>query len=72
MIHMSRGLHLSLCAVTLVTLMSACSGGSDSSSTANTPPPSSGSPPDDPTPPVVIQGIATPSSVAVVTATNSN
>lgn len=69
MVHMSRGLRLSLCAVTLVTLMSACSGSSDS--TASTPPPSSGSPPDDTTPPDVIEGIATPSSVAVVTATNA-
>ncbi len=56
-------------AVSLALLMGAfagCSGG-DSGATAVNPPAS----PPTPTPPAVITGIATPSSVAVVTATNA-
>lgn len=70
MIGSSRRFRLGLCAVTLVTFMSACSGGGSAADasppTSNTPPP-----PVDNTPPTV-SGIATPSSVSVVTATNSN
>ncbi len=69
MTDMSRSLGLGLCALALVTLMSACNGSSNNA--AATPPPTSGPPPSDDTPPLV-SGIATPSSVSVVTATNSN
>jgi hypothetical protein len=68
----SRRFGLGLCAVTLVTLMSACSGGSGSTTTDTSPPVSNTPPPpSDPTP-ATVSGIATPSSVSVVTATNSN
>jgi hypothetical protein len=48
----------------LVLAIGGCSGGSDTPVAAN--PPAS-----PPTPPAAIEGIATPSSVAVVTATNA-
>lgn len=55
-----------LTAVTLVTLLSACgnSGGSAPVTTIN--------PPGGSNPPPTIEGVATPSSVSVVTATNAN
>jgi hypothetical protein len=46
-------------------LIGGCGGGS---STASVPPPGGGSPP---TTPTTVQGVATPTSVAVVTATNA-
>jgi hypothetical protein len=53
----------------LATLLAACGGGSGSNANvgASPTPPIETTPP----PPVVIEGIATPSSVAVVTATNA-
>jgi hypothetical protein len=53
--------------LSLVVLMGALAGcgGGDSSAAAVIPPPSP------PTPPAAIEGVATPSSVAVVTATNA-
>lgn len=53
-----------LAAATLVALLAACGGGSSA-------PAGGGTPPVDVDPPV-IQGIATPSSVSVVTATNAS
>lgn len=68
----NRRFGLGLCVVTLVTLLSACGGGSG---TAGSSPPVSSSPtpppPSDNTP-AIVSGIATPSSVSVVTATNAN
>ena len=72
MIDVSRRLGLGLCAVALVTLMSACGGGSSDATPASTPPPVSSAPPTEEAPPEVVSGIATPSSVSVVTATHSN
>jgi hypothetical protein len=72
MIDMSRRLGLGLCAVALVTLMSACGGGSSEVTPASAPPIVSNGPPIEETPADVVSGIATPSSVSVVTATNSN
>lgn len=69
MIDDSRRFGLGLCAVTLVTLMSACSGGG---TTADTSPPVSNTPPPVDNTPTIVSGIATPSSVSVVTATNTN
>jgi len=58
-----------LAAVTLVTLLTACGGGSSGASAG-------GAPAGNTEPPVVvtpvIEGIATPSSVSVVTATNAS
>lgn len=68
MTDMSRSLGLGLCALALATMMSACHGSSSNASV--TPPPTSGPPPVDDPP--LVSGIATPSSVSVVTATNSN
>lgn len=52
----------------LATLLAACGGGSDSNvGVGPSTPPIETTPP----PPAVIEGIATPSSVAVVTATNA-
>ena len=48
-------------------LLTACGGGGDSAGL--TPPPPSGGSPSGPAP---IEGVATPSSVSVVTATNAN
>jgi hypothetical protein len=62
------GLTLLLC------LVSACGGGGDSTAPiASSPPPDAEAPPSVPAPvPETIQGVATPSSVSVVTATNAN
>jgi hypothetical protein len=62
----SRELILAIMLVAFVALTSGCG----SSSAAAAPPPSGGTPP--PPPPAgVIEGVATPTSVAVVTATNA-
>lgn len=61
---------LILCSCITVLSLAACGGGSESSA----PPPSGDNPPPAPPPPPVvttIEGVATPSSVAVVTATNA-
>lgn len=68
MIDMTRRLGLGLCVVAIATVLSACGGSSE----ATTPPPVSSAPPDEEIPADVVSGIATPSSVSVVTATNSN
>ena len=72
MTHIARGLGRVLGLMTLATLLAACGGGSGSSGAA----PVGGGAPDpvvaDPPPPEVIEGVATPSSVSVVTATNTN
>ena len=62
----SRELILAIMLVAFVALTSGCG---SSSSSASAPPPSGGTPP--PPPPAVIEGVATPTSVAVVTATNA-
>lgn len=60
-----------LAAVTLVTLLSACGGSGGSTPAAFGSPPGGSNPPGNvPTTPT-IEGIATPSSVSVVTATNA-
>jgi hypothetical protein len=63
----SRELILAIMLVAFVALTSGCGG---SSSAASTPPPSGGTPPPPP-PAAIIEGVATPTSVAVVTATNA-
>jgi hypothetical protein len=60
-----------LCSCITLLSLAACGGGGSES---QTPPPSSDNPPPAPPPPPVvttIEGVATPSSVAVVTATNA-
>jgi hypothetical protein len=52
----------------LAALLAGCGSGSNAA-TANSPP--ANSPPSGNAPPAAIQGVATPSSVAVVTATNA-
>ena len=59
-----------LAAVTLVTLLSACGGSGGSTPAVPGNPPSGSNPPDIVAP--TIEGIATPSSVSVVTATNAD
>jgi hypothetical protein len=56
-------------AIALCSVLAGC-GGDDVSTapTGNSPPPA---PPAPPAPPEVVQGVATPSSVSVVTATNA-
>jgi hypothetical protein len=61
----SRELILAIMLVAFVALTSGCG---SSSSAASAPPPSGGTPPP---PAAVIEGVATPTSVAVVTATNA-
>jgi len=63
----SRELILAIMLAAFVALTSGCGG---SSSTASAPPPSGGTPPPPP-PAATIEGVATPTSVAVVTATNA-
>ena len=53
--------------VALSGALTACGGGGSSASLAPSPPPSGGTPP----PPAPVEGVATPTSVAVVTATNA-
>ena len=60
-----------LAAVTLVTLLSACGSSGGSSSTVSGNPSGDSNPPDNVPPTPAIEGIATPSSVSVVTATNA-
>jgi hypothetical protein len=63
-----RDLFVAMISVAIVALATGC--GSDASS--NVPPPSGNvPPPPPPPPPAAIEGVATPSSVAVVTATNA-
>jgi len=61
-----------LSAVTLVTLLSACSGSDGSTPTISGNPPDSSNPPNNGPQTPTIEGIATPSSVSVVTATNAD
>jgi hypothetical protein len=63
---LSRELILAIMLVAFVALTSGCGG----SSSAASPPPSGGTPPPPP-PAATIEGVATPTSVAVVTATNA-
>lgn len=63
-----RDLFVAMILLAIVALATGC-GGSNASS--NVPPPSGGAPPPPPPPPAAIEGVATPSSVAVVTATNA-
>jgi hypothetical protein len=64
----SRELILAFVLIAFAVLASGC-GGSDA---ATVPPPSGNNPPPPPPPPAaVIEGVATPTSVAVVTATNA-
>jgi hypothetical protein len=63
----SRELVVAIMLIALAVLTSGCGG---SSSAASGPPPAGNDPPPPP-PAEVIQGVATPTSVAVVTATNA-
>jgi hypothetical protein len=63
----SRELILAIMLVAFVVLTSGCGG---SSSAASVPPPSGNTPPPPP-PAATIEGVATPTSVAVVSATNA-
>ena len=60
-----------LAAVTLLTLLSACSSGGATPAASGNPPGGSNPPGNVPQEPTV-EGIATPSSVSVVTATNAD
>ena len=65
----SRELFIAIMLISFVVLITGCGGGS---SVGASPPPSGSSPPPaPPPPPAVIEGVATPTSVAVVTATNA-
>ena len=64
---MRNGLLSGLSLAVLMGALAGCGGGGDSSVAAVSPPVT----PPTPTPPAAITGIATPSSVAVVTATNA-
>jgi hypothetical protein len=65
-----RELLIAMLLVSIVCLSTGCGG---SSAAAAAPPPSGGNPPPvtPPPPPAPIEGVATPTSVAVVTATNA-
>jgi hypothetical protein len=64
-----RELILAFVLIAFAVLASGCGGSSDA---ATVPPPSGNNPPPPPPPPAaVIEGVATPTSVAVVTATNA-
>lgn len=63
----TRELFAAMLLIAFVALTSGCGGGS---SAAALPPPSGNNPPVDP-PPAPVEGVATPTSVAVVTATNA-
>jgi hypothetical protein len=61
---------LAMCVIALMAMLCGCGGGG--SSAASTSPPVGGTPPPPPPPPVEsVVGVATPSSVSVVTATNT-
>jgi hypothetical protein len=62
----ARETFVAMLVIACLVLLSGCGGGSDS---ASAPPPGGGAPP--PSTPAEIDGIATPTSVAVVTATNT-
>jgi len=67
----SRELFIAMMFVSFVVLSTGCGGGA---SVGSSPPPSGNSPPPSPPappPPAAIEGVATPTSVAVVTATNA-
>jgi len=65
----SRELLFAMLLVSVVVLNTGCGG---SSTAASVPPPSGNNPPPvTPPPPAPIEGVATPTSVAVVTATNA-
>ena len=63
-----RELFVAMMLIAFVTLSSGCGG---SSSSASAPPPSGNNPPVTPPQPASIEGVTTPTSVAVVTATNA-
>jgi hypothetical protein len=62
-----RELFVAMVIIAFVTLSSGCGG----SSAASVPPPSGNNPPTVTPPPAPVVGVATPTSVAVVTATNA-
>ncbi len=62
----TRELFAAMLVIACLVLVSGCGGGGSSS--ASVPPPGGGS---TPPPPAAIDGVATPTSVAVVTATNA-
>ena len=62
--HTARELLAPLFLIALMTVSAGCGGGSDGPAAAAPPPPP-------PPAPAAIEGVATPSSVAVVTATNA-
>jgi len=64
----ARELFVAMMLIAFVALTPGCGG----SSSASVPPPSGNNPPDiPPPPPPPVEGVATPTSVAVVTATNA-
>lgn len=63
----TRELFAAMLLIAFVALTSGCGGGSS----AAAPPPSGNDPPVVPPPPPPVEGVATPTSVAVVTATNA-
>jgi hypothetical protein len=62
-----RALMTAMLLVSIALLTASCGGGGS----AATPPPVSNNPPAPPPPPAAIEGVATPTSVSVVTATNA-
>lgn len=72
MTRMTCTLSKALAAVTLITLLSACGGSGGSAPISGGGPSGNSNPPDNNVPQTpAIEGIATPSSVSVVTATNA-
>lgn len=71
MMHIVRTFSRVLGLATLLALLAACGGGGGSDTSATVVPPVGGGNPPVITP-EVIEGVATPSSVSVVTATNAN
>jgi hypothetical protein len=69
LVRLSRELLAAMLLVAFVALTAGC--GSDGSAAATLPPPSGNNPPVDPPAPPPVEGVATPTSVAVVTATNA-
>mgnify|MGYP000692076581 CR=1 FL=1 len=72
MTRMILRLSKALAAVTLITLLSACGGSGGSTPAASGNPTGGSNPPDNVPQTPTIEGIATPSSVSVVTATNAD
>jgi hypothetical protein len=68
MIRIDKRVQALICAIALVSVLCGCGGSNGSTSTGGA---GSSPPPVIPPPPEAVQGIATPSNVSVVTATNA-